>query len=82
MELFYQTNSEDRYRKYTKETAPQEFADLDVVSIRPRDARIMVVGCFDNYMYLDFYGIKDADEKSIILRYGEFEITKEKIWPK
>ena len=82
MEQFYQVSTNDRHRKYTTETAPKEFSDLEVVSIRPGNAQIMVIGCFDNYMYLDFYGIKDTDEKSIILRYGEFEITEEKIWQK
>ena len=75
----------DPYKEYfvhDEEGIPAEFADLKVVRVSPKSVHIMVVGCFDNYMYLDFKGIKKPNEKEIILRYGEHEITTEKIWPK
>tara|TARA_R110002072_G_scaffold104099_1_gene228384 strand:+ start:777 stop:1250 length:474 start_codon:yes stop_codon:yes gene_type:complete len=54
---------------------PAEFADLNVVKIRPDDGNIMVEGCFDHYIYLTFRGIghlaKPTDKKEIILNWGE-----------
>lgn len=49
---------------------PQEFQDLKVVRIRPKDSNIMVEGCFDEYVYLRFFGVNKAiEEKRIELQY-------------
>lgn len=54
---------------------PGAFSDLKVQKIRPREANIMVKGCFDHYIYLRFEGIGRfaglGDEKRIILNWGE-----------
>ena len=54
---------------------PIEFADLQVVKVRPSDGNIMIEGCFDHYIYLKFSGIgyrsKLGDKKEIILNWGE-----------
>ena len=64
----YQTYNEEAY-------VPDEFADLDVALVRPRDGNIMVEGCFDHYIYLKFEGVgrlsRQADKKRIILNWGE-----------
>lgn len=83
MEKFYYMNQESPYKEYSiyGETAvPKEFSDLKVISIRPGRVHIKVVGCFDNYMYLYFNGIREPGEKEIVLQYGEHEVIKEKIW--
>ena len=82
IEIFYKEYSQDSYLRIPKESLPKEFSDLNIVSLRPGRPQIMVEGCFDNYMYLEFYGIKDEKEKSIVLRYGEYEIIEELVWPK
>ncbi|MDM3871050.1 hypothetical protein QSV34_06735 [Porticoccus sp. W117] len=60
---------------HDKYVVPQEFADLKVRKIRPKEGNIMVEGCFDHYIYLDFGGIgrlaKPNDKKEIILSWGE-----------
>ena len=61
---------------------PIEFSDLEVVRISPSRTHIMVEGCFDNYMYMQFKGIDDSGSKEILLTYGEFEAKFEKLWPK
>jgi fumarate reductase subunit C len=84
MEYFYHKDG-DPYKEYLvheKADIPEEFSDLKVVRVSPKNASIMVVGCFDNYMYLRFRGIEEPAEKEIVLQYGEHNITLEKIWPK
>ena len=52
---------------------PAEFADLAVVRIRPREGDIMVHGCMDHYIYLQFEGIgitkKFDNERQIVLSW-------------
>lgn len=79
MVKLYQT--EDKYLVIPKDYFPEEFSDLDVISLNPGRAQILVMGCFDNYMHLNFYGIKDQKENAIKLRYGEIEVVEEQIWP-
>ena len=61
---------------------PSQFADLKIIKVRPKEANIMVQGCFDHHVYLNFYGIRRDEPKSIELQYGEHEIGIEKLWPK
>ena len=57
----------DGYHKYSEKVfIPEEFADLKVVKIRPLKNNIMVEGCMDEYVYLDFKGIKSKKEKQEI----------------
>jgi hypothetical protein len=59
---------------------PEPFSDLKVKKIRPRRGNIMVEGCFDHYVYLDFEGIgpgKKYDKKrQIVLWWGEHPPTR------
>lgn len=54
---------------------PSEFADLRVRKVRPTRGNIMVEGCFDHYVYLDFDGIgiykATTAKREISLRWGE-----------
>lgn len=48
----------DGFQFYDKNiTIPQEFDDLEVIKVRPDDGNIMIEGCFDHYVYLQFKGI-------------------------
>ena len=71
--LYYYSNENMQF--------PKEFRDLKVVRISPSDAQIMVAGCFDNYMYLEFEGIDNNKPSEIVLRYGDMKVVKEKLWP-
>jgi len=83
MEEFYHRESTpyEGYDIYSEEGLPEVFVDLKVNKVRPKQANIMVVGCFDNYMYLQFSGIDEPGEKAIHLTYGEHEITRKVLWP-
>jgi hypothetical protein len=54
---------------------PKEFSDLKVVWIRPSEGNIMVHGCFDHYVYMEFEGVGankgSPKERRIILSWGE-----------
>lgn len=54
---------------------PEPFRDLKVARIRPRKANIMVEGCMDEFMYLDFAGFGGKGPRSITLSYP---VTPEK----
>ncbi|MCU7844078.1 MAG: hypothetical protein KZQ93_09585 [Candidatus Thiodiazotropha sp. (ex Monitilora ramsayi)] len=63
------------YENFGSNTFPDEFNDLEVVRIRPKDGNIMVNGCFDHYVYLEFHGLgrghKRQMKPAIQLRWGE-----------
>jgi hypothetical protein len=66
----------DGYQVYQKDSeVPDEFNDLKVVKIRPFEGNIMIEGCFDHYVYLDFHGFgllkESRPERKIVLRWGE-----------
>ncbi len=82
MEKFFH-NEKGTHKEYFSASdngLPEEFADLKVVRVSPSNKHIMVVGCFDNYMYLRFSGIEKTESREITLQYGEHEITTEVIW--
>ncbi len=87
MEKYYKSSVSyaDEIRIRGNADVPDEFKDLDVAKVRPRRAHIMVEGCFDHYMYMDFKGIDDSNSKEIILRYGEpyegVPQKTERLWP-
>jgi len=65
------------YSRHRKDREiPEEFQDLKVAKIRPSDGNIMVEGCFDHYVYLNFYGFgkmkKRHPKKEIVLSWGEY----------
>lgn len=75
------------YSSHDEERAfPDQFSDLQVARIRPHEGNIMVQGCFDHYVYLEFEGIgqfKDHyPERRIVLGWGEHEDTtgSEVLW--
>jgi hypothetical protein len=71
------------YRASEGDIMPVEFADLDVAKVHPKEANIMVSGCFDNFLYMSFEGIDDLSAPRIILKYsGEHESQSEVLWPK
>lgn len=59
---------------------PAEFADLDILKVRPLQKHIMVVGCMDNFMYMIFEGLDGDGARQVLLQYGEREVTTEVIW--
>ena len=64
---------------------PEEFADLKVLKIRPKEGNIMIEGCFDSFVVLDFkgigYGNNKGKPKKIILSWGEQELYgEETLW--
>lgn len=74
------------YRFDENRAFPEQFSDLQVVRVRPHDENIMVEGCFDHYVYMNFEGYgplkKYYPERRIVLRWGEHENTKgsEVLW--
>jgi hypothetical protein len=74
------------FNKYHKETkTPKEFKDLKVVKIRPADGNIMIKGCFDHYVYLNFHGYGTLKtiypKREIVLSWGEYtNAGSEVIW--
>lgn len=54
---------------FRPEEIPDAFRDLKVVRIRPRDANIMIEGCFDEFLYLDFNGFDGKGPRTITLVY-------------
>lgn len=70
------------------EVMPKEFRDLRVIKVRPSDGSIMVQGCFDEYVFLNFKGSAwRGGERQITLSYPAhsekpFEQKVEIIWPK
>ena len=69
-----------------KSNFPKEFSDLKVVKIRPKDSNIMVEGCFDEYVYLQFKNLDSENgPKQIELDYPShsekaYEINIEVLW--
>ena len=83
MERYYHREDIPPYKEYLVTEGgevPSEFSDLEVVRISPKGTHIMVEGCFDNYMYLQFVGIDKPAHKKILLQYGEFETITEVLW--
>jgi hypothetical protein len=70
------------YTSFDPKGLPKEFADLKIKKVRPKQANIMVEGCFDHYMYLHFNGISDDEPKQIVLQYGEHPVGSEVLWSK
>ncbi|MFV8784469.1 hypothetical protein ACNKU7_18790 [Microbulbifer sp. SA54] len=68
------------YSRLQNNELPDEFSDLKVVKVRPKQGNIMVQGCFDHYVYLAFNGLHDSLEKEIVLSYGEFPVLTEVLW--
>lgn len=62
---------------------PEPFSDIQATQIRPRQANIMLEGCFDHHVYLLFEGYeayKDREpRKRIKLQWGEFESSGSQI---
>ena len=56
-----------------QDSVPEEFSDLNVARIRPKDGNIMVEGCFDHYVYLNFegYSMFTSDQRNISVSWGE-----------
>ncbi len=84
MEKYFH-NEKGTYAEYfsaSENGLPKEFSDLWVVRVSPSRKHIMIVGCFDNYMFLHFSGIEKDEPKEITLQYGEHEVTTEVIWSK
>lgn len=75
MEEFSKRNSTPSHGyNMLNEEIPKEFADLEVVKIRPKEGNIMVEGCFDHYVYLDFGGLgnyPNPKSRLIQVRWGE-----------
>ncbi len=64
---------------------PEQFSDLQVVRVRPHYANIMVEGCFDHYVYMNFEGYGRLKEyypqRRIVLSWGEHETKgSEVLW--
>lgn len=61
---------------------PKEFRDIRAVKIRPKEANIMLEGCFDEFVYLLFSGLEEPGPKSVILRYdtGVHSQESETLW--
>ncbi len=73
------------HRYSEEEKLPEPFSDLQVRLVRPYEANIMVEGCFDHYVYLNFYGMgvnaKMHPQKEIVLSWGEHEDSgQEVLW--
>ena len=56
---------------------PEPFRDLKVARIRPREANIMVEGCMDEFIYLDFGGFGGIGPRAITLSYATGVYTQE-----
>ena len=59
--------------------ASEEFSDLEIVRVSPESNSIMVEGCFDHYLYLNFK-TGTGGEKIIQMQYGEHDIGTEIVW--
>lgn len=69
----------------TSDLAPFELADLryhDILMDGSYRSRIMLEGCFDHYVILDFEGIYDGKAGAIMLSWGEGPgYGKQQLWP-
>jgi hypothetical protein len=69
-----------------KPHVPIEFRDLDIARIRPRDSNIMVEGCLDEYVYMNFINLdSDTAPKQIEINYpshsgGAYATKTEILW--
>ena len=75
----------DGFKRHGEELLPPPFSDLKVVKVRPYEANIMVEGCFDHYVYMDFHGFginkEFYPEPKIVLRWGEHDsVGSEVLW--
>ena len=64
---------------------PEEFADLKVLKIRPREGNILIEGCFDSFVHLTFrgigYGANHDGPNEIVLSWGEQHLYgEETLW--
>lgn len=64
------------------EKLPPEFSDLEVVKLRPKKGYILVQGCMDHGVTLEFDGLKNSAKKTITLYWGEAspDSGQEVIW--
>ena len=84
MEKYYaDPNTPDEgWFAFQQNNLPECFRDLKVARIRPRETNIMVKGCFDEFMYLDFSGFGGTGPRIITLSYptGPRSFGSEIIW--
>lgn len=73
---------EDGWNVFEKREVPEPFRDLKVVRIRPREANIMVEGCMDEFIYLNFGGFGGSGPRVITLSYatGVYTQGSEELW--
>lgn len=64
------------------ESLPAKFVDLKVVKLRPTLGYILVQGCMDHGVVMDFSGFTKETEKKITLSWGEVPLDggSEVIW--
>lgn len=59
---------------------PAEFADLGAIKVRPKFANIMLEGCLDAFVYLEFDGLTDSAEPArIVLTWGDHHESGQQI---
>jgi hypothetical protein len=78
-------NSSTEIRVNADGKFPEPFADIQAVKIRPNYENIMLQGCFDHAVSLNFHGFQKnrniKPNRQIILRWGEPENSgSEVIW--
>ena len=72
--------------EYYFDEVPIEFAYLNAKKVRPHRGNIMLEGCFDHYVYLDFPGVgsarppQDGSERAVVLSYNEWPVKSEVLW--
>jgi hypothetical protein len=75
----YQLGIEGQY-------VPEEFTHLKARKVRPEQQNIMLEGCFDEFVYLQFEGFsldaETAQQRSIVLQYPTvgYEFAYETLW--
>ncbi|TVZ37996.1 hypothetical protein P886_2345 [Alteromonadaceae bacterium 2753L.S.0a.02] len=74
-ELKRYSSAEDARNRVLRDESsmPREFLDLQFLRIDFKDARILVAGCFDNFVYLKFHGLGlyKTESPAIYVTYGE-----------
>jgi len=68
------------------EFVPEEFAQLKARKVRPEQQNIMLLGCLDEFVYLQFDGFSSDSEhatpRRIVLQYNvsSYKIGEEILW--
>ena len=68
------------------EYVPEEFAHLEAHKVRPEQGNIMLEGCLDEFVYLEFEGFSSDSEptepRQIVLQYNinSYEVGREILW--